>query len=309
MTQVKSISVAIPCFNEEKTLKKVIDDFKKVLPSSEIWVFDNNSTDGSVELARQAGAKVHKVFKQGKGFVVNEIFTIIDSDILILVDGDDTYPAESALEMINLISLGRADMVSGDRISGNHYKRENKRRFHQFGNNLIKKFVNFLFKSDLKDILTGYRAFSKRFYKTCPVLSAGFEIETEMTLHALDKKLSINEVQVEYRDRPTFSPSKLNTFSDGIKIIMTLFNIFKDYKPLQFYSLVAFLTFLVAICFGLLPVFEYFQFGFVYKVPSLIFSLSLLIISILLSCVGLILDTVKKYHRLEFQLNFRNAKL
>lgn len=228
------IAVLIPCYNEAKTIKKVIEDYKKVLPEAVIYVYDNNSTDSTDKIARQAGAVVRYEYQQGKGNVIRRMFREIDADCYIMTDGDDTYPAESAREMVELVLKQKVDMVVGDRLSSTYFK-ENKRPFHNFGNSLVRWSINHLFKTDIKDIMTGYRAFSYEFVKTFPVLSKGFEIETEMSIHAVDKNMFVRNVIIEYRDRPTGSVSKLNTYSDGIKVLKTIVRLFRTYKPMTFF--------------------------------------------------------------------------
>ncbi|MEI6728919.1 MAG: glycosyltransferase family 2 protein [bacterium] len=308
MTKKPSIAVLIPCYNEEKTIFKVVQDFQKYLPESKVYVFDNNSTDQSVTLAQKAGAIVKNCYTQGKGNVVRMMFKQIEADIYILVDADDTYPAQDAMKMIQPIIENKADIVCGDRLSNDTYKNENKRSFHNFGNNLVRNLINFLFNSDLEDIMTGYRVFSKEFVKNSPILSKGFEVETEITLSALDKGFILKEIPILYRDRPAGSFSKLNTFSDGFKVLSTILNIFKDYKPLFFYSILTVMTFFVASIIMIWPLLEYIEFRFVYKLPSLVMAIGLYLVSILLLCVGLILDSVKKYHTLEYQHNLLKYK-
>lgn len=236
MTKNQKIAVLIPCYNEAKTIEKVIKDYKKVLPTADIYVYDNNSTDGTDKIARKAGAIVKYEYRQGKGNVIRTMFREIDADCYLMIDGDDTYPAESAVEMCNLVLDGRADMVIGDRLSSTYFV-ENKRLFHNFGNKIVRFLINFLFKNKVKDIMTGYRAFSYEFVKGFSVLSKGFEIETEMTIHAVDKNFKLVEVPVSYRDRPSGSVSKLNTYSDGIKVLNTIAVLFKEYKPFCFFWL------------------------------------------------------------------------
>ena len=223
----KKIAVLIPCYNESKTIEKVVKDYKEVLPEADIYVYDNNSSDKTDEIAKKAGAIVKYEYKQGKGNVIRTMFKDIDADCYLMIDGDDTYPKENAREMCELILEGKADMVIGDRLSSTYFT-ENKRPFHNFGNVLVRSLINNLFNSNVRDIMTGYRAFSYEFVKTFPVLSKGFEIETEMTIHALDKNFSLKEIAVEYRDRPAGSESKLNTFSDGFKVLKTIGRLFKE---------------------------------------------------------------------------------
>ncbi len=303
----KKIAVLIPCYNEAKTIKKVVKDFKKALPEADIYVFDNNSTDKTDEIARKAGAIVEYEYKQGKGNVIRSMFKNVDADCYLMIDGDDTYPKENAREMCNLILEGKADMVIGDRLSSTYFK-ENKRPFHNFGNVLVRSLINYLFKSNVKDIMTGYRAFSYEFVKTFPVLSKGFEIETEMTIHALDKNFLLKEIPVEYRDRPVDSVSKLNTFKDGTRVLKTIARLFKEYKPMLFFGILSLIFFIISICFGT-PVFiEYFQTGLVPRFPTLIFAGFMLIVSLLLLICGIILEVVVKKHRQLFEMFLINTK-
>lgn len=229
------IAVLIPCFNEEKTIGKVVTDFKRTLPDAAVYVYDNNSNDRTAAVARDAGAIVRKETLQGKGNVIRRMFREVDAECYIMADGDDTYPAEAAIEMVKRVLEDQADMVVGDRLSSTYFD-ENKRHFHNFGNSLVRKSINKLFKSNIRDIMTGYRAFSYQFVKTFPVLSKGFEIETEMSIHAIDKNMNVANVVVEYRDRPDGSSSKLNTFSDGAKVIRTIVSLFETYKPRAFFA-------------------------------------------------------------------------
>ena len=297
----KKIAVLIPCYNESKTIKKVINDYKKELPDADIYVYDNNSSDGTDEIARKAGAIVKYEYRQGKGNVIRSMFKDIDADCYLMIDGDDTYPAKHAKEMCNYILEGKADMVIGDRLSSTYFT-ENKRPFHNFGNKLVRGLINTLFKSDVRDIMTGYRAFSYEFVKTFPVLSKGFEIETEMTIHSLDKNLLLKEIPIDYRDRPEGSESKLNTYSDGFKVLKTIGRLFKEYKPSIFFGIISFLFLVISLIFGI-PVFvEYFKTGLVPRFPTLIFAGFMLIISILMFVCGIILEVVVKKHRQLFEL-------
>ena len=303
----KKIAVLIPCYNESKTIEKVVKDYKKVLPEADIYVYDNNSKDDTDKIASKAGAIVRYEYKQGKGNVIRSMFKQIDADCYLMIDGDDTYPKENAREMCELVLDGKADMVIGDRLSSTYFT-ENKRPFHNFGNRLVRGLINTLFKSNVRDIMTGYRAFSYDFVKTVPVLSKGFEIETEMTIHALDKNFLLKEIPVEYRDRPAGSVSKLNTYKDGFKVLKTIARLFKEYKPTIFFGLVSLLFFVISIAFGT-PVFvEYFKTGLVPRYPTLIFSGFMLMISILMFVCGIILEVVVKKHRQLFELILINTK-
>lgn len=302
------IAVLIPCYNESKTIEKVVKDYKKALPDADIYVYDNNSSDKTDIIAKKAGAIVKYEYKQGKGNVIRSMFKDIDADCYLMIDGDDTYSAENAKEMCEYILDGKADMVIGDRLSSTYFT-ENKRPFHNFGNKLVRWLINTLFKSNVKDIMTGYRAFSYEFVKTFPVLSKGFEIETEMTIHALDKNLLLKEIPVGYKDRPEGSVSKLNTYSDGFKVLKTIARLFKEYKPMEFFGLLSLLFLIISICFNV-PVFsEYFRTGLVLRFPTLIFALVMLIIAILLFVCGVILEVVVKKHRQFFELNLINLNI
>lgn len=303
----KKIAVLIPCYNEAKTIEKVVKDYKKVLPDADIYVYDNNSTDGTDKIAKKAGAIIKYEYRQGKGNVIRSMFKDIEADCYLMIDGDDTYPCENAKEMCELILNKQADMVIGDRLSSTYFK-ENKRPFHNFGNRLVRGLINTLFKSKVRDIMTGYRAFSYEFVKTFPVLSKGFEIETEMTIHALDKNFLLKEIPVEYRDRPDGSESKLSTYSDGFKVLKTIGRLFKEYKPTIFFTLISLLFLVISVIFAV-PVFkEYFQTGLVPRYPTLIFSGFMLMISILLFVCGLILEVVVKKHRQLFEILLINTK-
>ena len=307
MKKNKKIAVLIPCYNESKTIKKVVEDYKKVLPEADIYVYDNNSSDHTDEIAKKAGAIVKYEYRQGKGNVIRSMFKDIDADCYLMIDGDDTYPAENAKEMCDLILEKKADMVIGDRLSSTYFT-ENKRPFHNFGNRLVRGLINFLFESNVRDIMTGYRAFSYEFVKTFPVLSKGFEIETEMTIHALDKNFLLKEVKVGYRDRPAGSVSKLNTYRDGFRVLKTIGRLFKEYKPTIFFSLLSLLFLIISFAFGI-PVFaEYFKTGLVPRYPTLIFSGFMLMIAIILFACGLILEVVVKKHRQLFELMLINTK-
>lgn len=298
---MKKVAVLIPCYNEEKTVQKVVEDYRRVLPQADIYVYDNNSTDRTAELAAQAGAIVKREYRQGKGNVIRSMFRQIDADCYLMIDGDDTYPAEPAPEMVRMILDGEADMVNGDRLSSTYFT-ENKRPFHNTGNRLVRGLINHLFHADVRDIMTGYRAFSRGFVKTFPVLSRGFEIETEMTIHAVDKNFLIREVSVDYRDRPEGSVSKLNTYSDGAKVLCTIFRLYKDYKPFAFFGTGAFL-FLILAAVLFLPVgIEFLRTGLVPRFPTLIVSVTLALCALLSFVAGVILDVVVKKHRQLFEL-------
>ena len=298
------IAVLIPCYNESLTIKKVVEDYKAALPEADIYVYDNNSTDHADEIARKAGAIVRYEYRQGKGNVIRSMFRDIDADCYLMIDGDDTYPAENAREMVDLVLNKGVDMVVGDRLSSTYFT-ENKRPFHNSGNRVVRYLINKLFHNDIRDIMTGYRAFSPLFVKSFPVLSKGFEIETEMTIHAVDKNFLIEELPVSYRDRPTGSQSKLNTFSDGFKVLKTIASLFKEYKPFHFFSLVAVLMWIIAILLFIPVLLEYFETGLVMKFPTEIVCGVIATIGTLMWICGVILDVIVKKHRqlYELQLN------
>ena len=295
------IAVLIPCYNESVTIKKVVQDFKEALPEADIYVYDNNSSDGTDILAREAGAIVRYEHRQGKGNVIRTMFREIQADCYLMVDGDDTYPASSAREMADLVLSEKADMVIGDRLSSTYFT-ENKRLFHNTGNILVRKLVNWFFNGNVTDIMTGYRAFSHTFIKSFPVLSKGFEIETEMTIHALDKNFYTKSIPVTYRDRPVGSVSKLNTISDGVKVIRTIFRLLKDYKPYQFFSSIALFFALIAVIFTTPILIEFYRTGLVPRFPTLIVAGFSALSSILLFCCGLVLDTESKRNRQNFEI-------
>ncbi|MBR3163401.1 MAG: glycosyltransferase [Clostridia bacterium] len=301
-------AVLIPCYNEEQTIEKVIKDFKKELPEADIYVYDNKSKDKTAEIAKNNGAIVRQEYKQGKGNVVRSMFYDIDADIYIMVDGDDTYPAEFVHKLIKPVEEGQADMCIGDRLSNGTYQQENKRPFHEFGNNLVKKAINILFKTDLKDIMTGYRVFNKKFVKNMPVMSPKFEIETEMSLYALDKGFIIKEVPIDYRDRPEGSESKLNTVSDGIKVVKTIVKMYKDYRPLRFFTYMAIIIFLIGLIIGAPVIIEFIKTRYITKVPSAILAMGLITLSVIIGQCGVILDTVVKINKENYQLSLLRYK-
>ncbi len=295
------IAVLIPCYNESKTVEKVVKDYKKALPEADVYVYDNNSTDGTDKLAKKAGAIVKYEYKQGKGNVIRSMFRDIDADCYLMIDGDDTYPSENAKEMCELILEGKADMVIGDRLSSTYFT-ENKRPFHNLGNKMVRFLINRLFNNNVKDIMTGYRAFSYEFVKSFPVLSKGFEIETEMTIHAVDKNFKLIEVPVTYRDRPAGSESKLNTYSDGLKVLKTIATLFKEYKPAAFFNIISVICLIISLILGIPVVMEYFKTGLVPRFPTLIVSGIALMIALLLSVTGIILQVIVKKHRQLYEL-------
>lgn len=301
MNTVEKIAVLLPCYNEALTIEKVVCDFKRELPEAEIFVYDNNSSDGSDALAAKAGATVRRVVQQGKGHVVRRMFQEVDADIYVMVDSDDTYPADEVRKLVEPVASGEADMVIGDRLSST-YMSENKRFGHNFGNALVCWLINRLWNRPVNDVMTGYRVFSRRFVKTCPVLSNGFEIETEMTLHTLDKRMSLKEIPIKYRDRPEGSVSKLNTFSDGMRVLKTIFDMFRFYRPLAFFSIVGAILSVSAVAIAWPVLAEYFRTGLVPRFPTFIFACFLLTSALLSFGVGLVLDAVKKQSDQMFEL-------
>jgi glycosyltransferase involved in cell wall biosynthesis len=299
----EKIAVLIPCYNESLTIKKVINDFQRELPEADIYVYDNNSTDNTYEIALNEGAIVKKEPRQGKGNVIRQMFFDIEADYYLMVDGDDTYPAENSKELISALREGRADMVIGDRLSNGTYFNENKRAFHDFGNNLVKNSINRLYQANIKDVMTGYRGFNRMFVKSFPVMSSGFQIETEFTIHALDKRFKLVEIPIDYRDRPEGSESKLDTYSDGFKVLLTILKMFKDYKPLLFFSIISLIFFLFGLIFGVPVINEFIRTGFITKVPSSILATGLMVFALLLLITGLILDTVVTNSKKEYELN------
>lgn len=305
---MKKIAVLIPCYNEARTIEKVITDYKNVLPEADIYVYDNNSSDGTDEIAKKAGAIVRYEYHQGKGNAIRAMFCDIVADCYIMVDGDDTYPAECARQMVDLVLEKKADMVIGDRLSSTYFT-ENKRPFHNIGNTLVRACVNRLFKGSITDIMTGYRAFSPLFVKAFPIVSQGFEIETEMSIFALDKNMHIESIPVLYRDRPQGSTSKLNTYKDGIKVLLTIIKLYKDYRPFQFFGWIAMILFLFGI-FLFVPVFrEYLVTGMVPRFPTLFVSICAMIIGALSLACGFILDTVAKFNRKDFEIKLNMIKM
>lgn len=299
---MEKIAVLIPCYNEELTIKKVVTDYKRELPTAEVYVYNNNSTDNSEKIAKEAGAIVINEYRQGKGNVIRSMFEQIDADYYLLVDGDDTYPAEKAQELINAVKNG-ADMAVGDRLSNGTYSKENKRKFHNLGNKLVKNTINILFNTKLKDIMSGYRAFNRKFVKNFPVLTKKFEVETEMTLHALDKNFIIKEIPIEYRDRPRGSSSKVNTISDGIKVLKTIVAMFKDYKPLKFFGIISFVLFALGLIIGIPVIVEFILTKYVSKVPSAVLATGLELIAFISAQCGIILNTSVKKNRELYELN------
>lgn len=300
------IAVLIPCYNESRTIAKVVSDYRAALPEAVIYVYDNNSTDDTARIAKEAGAVVRREYKQGKGNVMRRMFMEIDAECYLMVDGDDTYPADSAREMADAVLKRNADMVIGDRLSSTYYT-ENKRLFHNFGNSIVKRSINVLFHSDITDIMTGYRAFSYRFVKTFPVLSEGFEIETEMTIHAIDKNMEVENVIVQYRDRPEGSVSKLNTVGDGIRVLFTIINFYRIYRPLQFFAGLSFIMLLVAFAF-FVPVFtDFVRTHTVSKIPTLVVCGFVALASIQSFFSGMILNSLKQKERQDFEIKLHQV--
>ena len=298
------IAVLIPCYNEAKTIKKVVEDFKRVVPEATIYVYDNNSTDGTDEIARKAGAIVRYEYKQGKGNVIRRMFREIDAHCYIMTDGDDTYPVEPVPDMVKLVLDKKVDMVVGDRLSSTYFT-ENKRLFHNFGNSLVRKSINTLFKSDIKDIMTGLRAFSYSFVKTFPVLSKGFEIETEMSIHAIDKNMFVENVVIDYRDRIEGSQSKLNTYTDGLKVLKTIVKLYKNYKPSRFFSFIALILMLLAVAFFIPILVTYIQTGEVPHFPTLIVCGFVAVAAIQCFFSGMILSTIIASEKQDFEFKLQ----
>ena len=296
------IAVLIPCLNEAATIEKVVGDFSRALPEATIYVYDNNSTDQTGSLAMRAGAIVRREYQQGKGNVIRRMFAEIDAECYLMVDGDDTYPAESAREMVSQVIDQKADMVIGDRLSST-YQQENKRRFHNLGNNMVRRFINTLFHSDIRDIMTGYRAFSYRFVKTFPVLSKGFEIETEMTIHAVDKNMDVRNVVIDYRDRPEGSTSKLNTYADGMRVILTIQRLFRTYRPGIYFSIIAALLMLLSLVFLIPVLIDYSRTGLVERFPTLIVCGFVAIAALQSFFSGQILKTIYQKNRQDFEMD------
>ena len=296
------IAILIPCYNESKTIKKVVTDFKRELPEATIYVYDNNSSDGTDEIARNAGAVVRYEYQQGKGNVIRRMFAEVDADCYVMVDGDDTYPANQVREMVNKVLDRQVDMVVGDRLSSTYFA-ENKRPFHNLGNSLVRGSINTLFKNDIKDIMTGYRAFSYRFVKTFPVLSKGFEIETEMSIHAIDKNMFVENVVIEYKDRPEGSESKLNTYSDGFKVLKTIARLFRTYRPMGYFGMISLLLLVLAAVFFIPIVITYAKTGLVPNFPTMIVCGFVTLASIQSFFAGLILKTIYQKNRQDFEMD------
>ena len=305
---MEKIAVLIPCYNEEKTIKKVVRDWKKELPEATIYVYNNNSTDRTAEIAKEAGAVVRDEYQQGKGNVIRRMFREIDAQCYVMIDGDDTHPAEFGREMVDKVLERKVDMVVGDRLSSTYFE-ENKRPFHNFGNSLVRGTINRLFRSNIRDIMTGYRAFSYQFVKTFPVLSKGFEIETEMSIHAVDKNMLVENVIIDYRDRPDGSESKLNTYSDGAKVLKTIMGLYKNYKPMQFFGLLAAILMIIALAM-FMPVFVvYLKTGLVPNFPTLIVSGFIAMAALQSFFAGLVLSTIVQKDRQLFEYKLQMVQM
>ncbi len=296
------VAVLIPCYNEEPTIAKVVDDFRATLPNAPIYVYDNNSKDNTAKIAAEHGAIVVPEPRQGKGNVVRQMFRDIDASCYLLVDGDDTYPAEAAAELCDPILNGTADMTVGDRLSNGTYGKENKRAFHGFGNNLVRFMIKWIYGYSFDDVMTGYRAFSRNFVKTFPVLSEGFQIETELSIHAVDHRMRIVDVPIVYRDRPEGSESKLDTFSDGFKVITMIGSLFKNYRPMKFFGLVSALLLVIGLILGIPVIVEFLNTGLVPRLPTALLATAFVFLASLSLVCGLILDTVAKVGRKEWEL-------
>ncbi|MBG0777484.1 MAG: glycosyltransferase [Desulfovibrionaceae bacterium] len=302
------IAVLIPCYNEAQTVQTVVRDFRRALPEAEVYVFDNNSTDATAALAAEAGAIVRSEPLQGKGNVVRSMFRDVEADAYVMVDGDATYPAAAVRELLAPVLAGEADMAVGDRLTSQAYDAQNTRPMHGFGNRLVRWLINRLFRADLGDILSGYRAMSRYFVKTMPVMSSGFEIETELTLHALDKRFRIREVPVAYGARPEGSESKLNTVTDGARVLRTIAHVFKNYRPMCFFGWASAACFLLGLAVGAGPVLEYMRYAYVYKVPSAVLAAALEMLAMFLLCSGLILETIVRHFRERYELMLTDYK-
>ena len=298
------IAVLIPCYNESQTIEKVVTDWRRELPEAVIYVYDNNSTDHTDDIARAAGAVVRYEYQQGKGNVIRRMFREIDAQCYIMIDGDDTYPAEMGREMTDLVLERNVDMVVGDRLSSTYFE-ENKRPFHNFGNSLVRGTINKLFRSNIRDIMTGYRAFSYEFVKSFPVLSKGFEIETEMSIHAVDKNMNVANVIIEYRDRPEGSESKLNTYSDGFKVFKTIGRLYRNYKPMQFFGIVALILMIISAAMFIPVLAIYIQTGLVPNFPTLIVSGFIALAALESLFSGMILSTLAEKERQEFEFRLQ----
>ena len=294
--------LVVPCYNEEVTIHKVVSDFKRELPEADIYVYDNNSSDDTSRLAKDAGAIVRFEPRQGKGNVVRQMFRDIDADCYLMVDGDDTYPAEAARELCDPILNGEADMTVGDRLSNGTYAEENKRAFHGFGNDLVRVMIKWIYGYTFDDVMTGYRAFSRPFVKTFPVMSEGFQIETEISIHAVDRRWRIKDVPIVYRDRPEGSVSKLNTIGDGMKVMIAIASLFKNYRPLKFFSLAALALAIIGLLLGVPVIVEFFKTGLVPRLPTAVLATAFMFLCGLSIATGLVLDNLAKTERKQWEL-------
>ena len=302
-----TVAVLVPCYNEALTIAKVVDDFRRVLPEATVYVYDNNSSDDTAAIARAHGAVVRTERRQGKGNVVRQMMRDIDADYYVMVDGDDTYPAEAAPALLAPLMADEADMTVGDRLSNGTYGKENDRAFHGFGNNLVRFLIKLIYGFEFSDVMTGYRAYNAVFAKTMPVLSPGFEIETELSIHAVDKRWRIQEIPIDYRDRPEGSESKLDTFSDGMKVLLMILSLFKDYRPLALFSWMSLVFFLLGLVAGVPVIVEFLQTDLVPKLPSALLAVALVVVGMLSFTSGLILDTVVKGARKQYELDVTRA--
>lgn len=300
--QGEGVAILVPCYNEAQTVGKVVDDFKAAMPKAEIYVYDNNSSDDTAQIAREHGACVKFEGRQGKGNTVRQMFRDIEANYYVLVDGDDTYPAEQAPDLVEPLAKGLADMTVGDRLSNGTYGEENDRAFHGFGNNLVRWLIKVIYGFAFEDVMTGYRAMTRTFVKTMPVLSEGFQIETELSIHAVDKRLRIVDMPITYRDRPEGSDSKLNTFSDGAKVLLAITALFKENKPLAFFGWISLILFIVGLILGIPVIIEFNHTGLVQRFPTAMLSMGIIICAILSLSSGLILDNVAKSHRKTWEL-------
>lgn len=305
--QGAGVAVLVPCYNEAITIGKVVDDFRAALPKARIFVYDNNSSDDTARIAYEHGAYVLTEPRQGKGFVVRQMFRDIDADYYIMVDGDDTYPAENAPDLIKPLAMNEADMTVGDRLSNGSYGEENDRAFHGFGNNLVRWLIKVLYGYAFEDVMTGYRAFNRAFVKTMPVLSSGFQIETELSIHAVDKHWRIKDVPIDYRDRPEGSESKLSTFGDGAKVLMAITSLFKDYRPMAFFGWLALLFVVLGLVAGVPVIWDFTVTGLVERFPTALLAVALVLCGALSLTVGLVLDTVAKNNRKQWEIDVYNA--
>lgn len=303
----KGVAVLIPCYNEAVTIGKVIDDFREALPEADIYVYDNNSSDDTARIAFDHGAYVRTEPRQGKGYVVRQMFRDIDAEYYIMVDGDDTYPASAAVDLIKPLAMNDADMTVGDRLSNGSYGEENDRAFHGFGNNLVRWLIKVIYGYAFEDVMTGYRAFNRVFVKTTPVLSAGFQIETELSIHAVDKRWRVYDVPIEYRDRPEGSESKLDTFGDGAKVLMAIASLFKDYKPMAFFGWLALILFVIGLIAGIPVIAEFTVTHLVERFPTALLAVAFELLAALSLTVGLVLDTVAKNNRKQWEIDVYQA--